>query len=213
MVSIHLILLFIRFGKVPVIVTQMFQYISCYSLSGSIGELSVVNRLFQYISCYSLSIKTMVSVGIRKVSIHLMLLFIGLLQSNSEPHSPFQYISCYSLSVTGNTYGAKDVRFNTSHVTLYRKTIQYPQYPFCRFQYISCYSLSWSITDNKRLKRVSIHLMLLFIRLVITFFFEMVCFNTSHVTLYQAAPMVKVIDCKFQYISCYSLSVCRIKNL
>ena len=49
--------------------------------------------------------------------------------------------------------------------------------------------------------------MLLFIRLVITFFFEMVCFNTSHVTLYQAAPMVKVIDCKFQYISCYSLSV------
>ena len=141
----------------------MFQYISCYSLSGSIGELSVVNRLFQYISCYSLSIKTMVSVGIRKVSIHLMLLFIGLLQSNSEPHSPFQYISCYSSSVTGNTYGAKDVRFNTSHVTLYRKTIQYPQYPFCRFQYISCYSLSWSITDNKRLKRVSIHLMLLFI--------------------------------------------------
>ena len=120
MVSIHLILLFIRFGKVPVIVTQMFQYISCYSLSGSIGELSVVNRLFQYISCYSLSIKTMVSVGIRKVSIHLMLLFIGLLQSNSEPHSPFQYISCYSLSVTGNTYGAKDVRFNTSHVTLYQ---------------------------------------------------------------------------------------------
>ena len=97
----------------------LFQYISCYSLSGSIGELSVVNRLFQYISCYSLSIKTMVSVGIRKVSIHLMLLFIGLLQSNSEPHSPFQYISCYSLSVTGNTYGAKDVRFNTSHVTLY----------------------------------------------------------------------------------------------
>ena len=163
MVSIHLILLFIRFGKVPVIVTQMFQYISCYSLSGSIGELSVVNRLFQYISCYSLSIKTMVSVGIRKVSIHLMLLFIGLLQSNSEPHSPFQYISCYSLSVTVNTYGAKDVRFNTSHVTLYRKTLQSPQDPFCRFQYISCYSLSWSITDNKRLKRVSIHLMLLFI--------------------------------------------------
>ena len=34
-------------------------------------------------------------------------------------------------------------------------------------------------------------------------------FNTSHVTLYQAAPMVKVIDCKFQYISCYSLSYSR----
>ena len=141
MVSIHLILLFIRFGKVPVIVTQMFQYISCYSLSGSIGELSVVNRLFQYISCYSLSIKTMVSVGIRKVSIHLMLLFIGLLQSNSEPHSPFQYISCYSLSVTGNTYGAKDVRFNTSHVTLYLGVLRIIS-GWNEFQYISCYSLS-----------------------------------------------------------------------
>ena len=56
MVSIHLILLFIRFGKVPVIVTQMFQYISCYSLSGSIRELSVVNRMLKYISCYYLSI-------------------------------------------------------------------------------------------------------------------------------------------------------------
>ena len=97
MVSIHLILLFIRFGKVPVIVTQMFQYISCYSLSGSIGELSVVNRLFQYISCYSLSIKTMVSVGIRKVSIHLMLLFI------------MQYIERLQ----------ERYCFNTSHVTLY----------------------------------------------------------------------------------------------
>ena len=77
MVSIHLILLFIRFGKVPVIGTQMFQYISCYSLSGSIGELSVVNRLFQYISCYSLSIPEDVQDKIKKL---------------------FQYISCYSLS-------------------------------------------------------------------------------------------------------------------
>ena len=74
--------------------------------------------------------------------------------------------------------------FNTSHVTLYL-------FVWCTAPYFLT---------------VSIHLMLLFIRLVITFFFEMVCFNTSHVTLYQAAPMVKVIDCKFQYISCYSLS-------
>ena len=186
MVSIHLILLFIRFGKVPVIVTQMFQYISCYSLSGSIGELSVVNRLFQYISCYSLSIKTMVSVGIRKVSIHLMLLFIGLLQSNSEPHSPFQYISCYSLSVTGNTYGAKDVRFNTSHVTLYRKTIQYPQYPFCRFQYISCYSLSFAAG-----------------------FFGSISNSFQYISCYSLSSFTKRFNCCrlwFQYISCYSLS-------
>ena len=142
MVSIHLILLFIRFGKVPVIVTQMFQYISCYSLSGSIGELSVVNRLFQY-------------------------------------------ISCYSLSVTGNTYGAKDVRFNTSHVTLY---------PFGHhflfwnglFQYISCYSLSgYSFLMRKQFP-VSIHLMLLFIA--------------------KQLPDGRFSD-EFQYISYYSLSI------
>ena len=114
MVSIHLILLFIRFGKVPVIVTQMFQYISCYSLSGSIGELSVVNRLFQYISCYSLSIKTMVSVGIRKVSIHLMLLFI------EDELSKI----------------ADSVRFNTSHVTLY----QFQK--MCRIKSKSCFNTS-----------------------------------------------------------------------
>ena len=118
--------------------------------------------LFQYISCYSLSIKTMVSVGIRKVSIHLMLLFIGLLQSNSEPHSPFQYISCYSLSVTGNTYGAKDVRFNTSHVTLYH-AVHRTTTGKVLFQYISCYSLS----------QVTVGLVE-----------HLFCFNTSHVTLY-----------------------------
>ena len=142
MVSIHLILLFIRFGKVPVIVTQMFQYISCYSLSGSIGELSVVNRLFQYISCYSLSIKTMVSVGIRKVSIHLMLLFIGLLQSNSEPHSPFQYISCYSLSFAAGFFGSISNSFQ--YISCYSLSSFTKRFNCCRlwFQYISCYSLS-----------------------------------------------------------------------
>ena len=142
--------------------------------------------MFQYISCYSLSIKTMVSVGIRKVSIHLMLLFIGLLQSNSEPHSPFQYISCYSLSVTGNTYGAKDVRFNTSHVTLYRKTIQYPQYPFCRFQYISCYSLSFAAG-----------------------FFGSISNSFQYISCYSLSSFTKRFNCCrlwFQYISCYSLS-------
>ena len=144
----------------------MFQYISCYSLSGSIGELSVVNRLFQYISCYSLSIKTMVSVGIRKVSIHLMLLFIGLLQSNSEPHSPFQYISCYSLSVTGNTYGAKDVRFNTSHVTLYRSIIKNIWITYCSFN----------------TSHVTLYLLLL-----VSLAPYQIRFNTSHVTLYQAS--------------------------
>ena len=184
MVSIHLILLFIRFGKVPVIVTQMFQYISCYSLSGSIGELSVVNRLFQYISCYSLSIKTMVSVGIRKVSIHLMLLFIGLLQSNSEPHSPFQYISCYSLSEVSAIIAGPITRFNTSHVTLYPSTYR-KENGMKLFQYISCYSLSYVNKKDKSIiqmfQYISCYSLSNYTENIME---DKASFNTSHVTLY-----------------------------
>ena len=169
-----------------------FQYISCYSLSyhKRIGRYVVTG--FQYISCYSLS-----NLLIMKRYCKNMFQYISCysLSKISRPWSavqiPFQYISCYSLSNYDKLSDAWDYCFNTSHVTLYL-------FVWCTAPYFLT---------------VSIHLMLLFIRLVITFFFEMVCFNTSHVTLYQAAPMVKVIDCKFQYISCYSLSVCRIKNL
>ena len=120
---------------------QLFQYISCYSLSsdrahaciinpgfntshvtlyrGRRGRCRIVNE-FQYISCYSLSA--------------LQKHYQGLIQE-------FQYISCYSLSVVQALPEQMQWRFNTSHVTLY----------LCAgiaggnarmFQYISCYSLS-----------------------------------------------------------------------
>ena len=77
--------------------------------------------------------------------------------------------------------------FNTSHVTLYREKDKCKPDMDTMFQYISCYSLSsvfWP--DSRKGKSVSIHLMLLFIggntepKIAIP-----VCFNTSHVTLYQ----------------------------
>ena len=78
------------------------------------------------------------------VSIHLMLLFILKIISERLNY----------------------LRFNTSHVTLYRSSDEAVQF-FRPFQYISCYSLSCS-TD---LQPVFV-----------------LCFNTSHITLYRQTP-------------------------
>ena len=75
------------------------------------------------------------------------------------------------------------------------------------FQYISCYSLSQylSLLETKLL--VSIHLMLLFIPDHIAWDEWEKCFNTSHVTLYPGVFTLLCTKTKFQYISCYSLSI------
>ena len=104
-VSIHLMLLFINDkGKFNGSKKQ-FQYISCYSLSLQAAPLSseypcfntshvtlyllipespVFVRSFQYISCYSLSLFCSGAPYLAVVSIHLMLLFIGI-KSRSVP--------------------------------------------------------------------------------------------------------------------------------
>ena len=78
---------------------------------------------------------------------------------------------------------------------------------FILFQYISCYSLS----KKRRVLRVSWNqfqyiscysLSLRAYRLV----WMIVCFNTSHVTLYQGLWTSWRPHQSFQYISCYSLS-------
>ena len=97
-VSIHLMLLFIKRIPEPSALRVKFQYISCYSLSYFKTNRLQVFNMFQYISCYSLSFE--------RESIRL----------NSDS---FQYISCYSLSFRNRQECAKFVRFNTSHVTLY----------------------------------------------------------------------------------------------
>ena len=122
---------------------NMFQYISCYSLSMTSKHYKYFQPKFQYISCYSLSRKypwgNQREIG---VSIHLMLLFI------EDELSKI----------------ADSGRFNTSHVTLYRY-IRGIIIVILWFQYISCYSLSvWSSLSFLKWF-VSIHLMLLFIKL------------------------------------------------
>ena len=105
-----------------------------------------IEFMFQYISCYSLSNCAAISPGCLIVSIHLMLLFIVAYQTckrNRTCEILFQYISCYSLSEMHRVDRKLSRGFNTSHVTLYLR---------------GGGSL-WTFSV------VSIHLMLLFIRL------------------------------------------------
>ena len=185
-VSIHLMLLFIMSDEEIKKQYTEFQYISCYSLSKQTNkdewfrgvsihlmllfiegtlELELEDDAFQYISCYSLSHSGNRTEDYSGVSIHLMLLFIGkelgygssgmwvsihlmLLfiiskQRNRTCEILFQYISCYSLSEMHRVDRKLSRGFNTSHVTLYLR---------------GGGSL-WTFSV------VSIHLMLLFIRL------------------------------------------------
>ena len=139
---------------------------------------------FQYISCYSLSERSFRPGKCYHVSIHLMLLFINILDVYEYLGAAFQYISCYSLSKGRWNLNLRMMRFNTSHVTLYltaatgQKITVVFQYISCyslsaknwamdhlecEFQYISCYSLSYQNSETELVK---------------------FCFNTSHVTLY-----------------------------
>ena len=97
-----------------------FQYISCYCLSSVIQVDRFHASSFQYISCYCLSylrhVYSHLSLNFNTshvtvyryhstsfffatfISIHLMLLFIGVKHRRGAEKLPFQYISCYCLS-------------------------------------------------------------------------------------------------------------------
>ena len=142
----------------------MFQYISCYSLSAWKAKGLALHTSFNtsHITLYQTS-----GTGTdrrKQVSIHLMLLFIGKGCSNFSCLYTFQYISCYSLSLPLTGFRCWLLRFNTSHVTLYRVSESDTFRTLWTFQYISCYSLSKKSCIHICCFMVSIHLMLLFIR-------------------------------------------------
>ena len=122
----------------------------------------------------------------RKVSIHLMLLFIDsavLIPTIVIPFqyiscyslsaflllfchniSTFQYISCYSLSASGTAKFFGQIMFQ--YISCYSLSLilfaSFQQ--ISKFQYISCYSLSMPVQHQlPDIVSVSIHLMLLFI--------------------------------------------------
>ena len=96
------------------------------------------------------------------ISIHLMLLFIGLFNLATKGCDSFQYISCYCLSYTNHCFRLVHIHFNTSHVTVYLSDCCCTTQRSI-FQYISCYCLS----DLSNASRILVS-----------------DFNTSHVTVY-----------------------------
>ena len=143
----------------------------------------------------------------KSVSIHPMLLFIENPIAATRSGTMFQYIPCYSLSYPNAKIFSSVVSFNTSHVTLYLRTMRkdfrwskvsiHPMLLFIAklifwmrlwvmFQYIPCYSLSCHDFIEFCFFVVSIHPMLLFIWM----------------WGYQ-----NWLTFVFQYIPCYSLSI------
>ena len=141
-VSIHLILLFIDTTVIDWVLSVVFQYISCYSLSAT---------------------QTGQTYTIYRVSIHLMLLFIWKPSANGLLRSMFQYISCYSLSIIWNQLldGLKTFQYISCYslskwcrcpgscslvsihlMLLFIQDCIKKATRFHSFQYISCYSLS-----------------------------------------------------------------------
>ena len=150
-----------------------------------IDSENVLSTSFQYISCYSLSSCHSHVIKRLSVSIHLMLLFIKLYPAQQDRSLSFNtsHVTLYrflNLFVVPQFF-----RFNTSHVTLYR-----------------CFNLCFFC-----IVAVSIHLMLLFIAIGSEFALLNLSFNTSHVTLYLHELGLDIYKYKFQYISCYSLSL------
>ena len=211
------------------LLVDVFQYISCYSLSRDYNGSGYKRNKFQYISCYSLSLTRPC--------------FFAAFSSFNTSH-----VTLYLKAVVSSFLWKPC--FNTSHVTLYREKggeiVDLPSVSIhlmllfilaqisteagkIGFQYISCYSLSRVIqrrgtcqfrfnTSHVTLYQktpywcryggnyVSIHLMLLFIEKELYPYLLYYGFNTSHVTLYLDEHHNSWENNAFQYISCYSLS-------
>ena len=118
-ISIHLMLRFIKITEVDSLLFNLFQYISCYGLSLPETTLSSLLQSFQYISCYGLSWMLVFVLAMWfLISIHLMLRFISLCTLHPGSligisiHLMLRFINgCYHYET--------ELHFNTSHVTVY----------------------------------------------------------------------------------------------
>ena len=121
--------------------------------------------LFQYISCYCLSM-------------------IGL--AKGDDHPVFQYISCYCLSASTASASTISSNFTTSHVTVYQWYYDSRLFTFIDFNTSHVTVYPELIQKWTMLKCISIHLMLLFIGVKVSYPSGRENFNTSHVTVYPA---------------------------
>ena len=187
-----------------------FQYISCYCLSDShcmsletqwyfnTSHVTVYHSRASFCNSFNIHFNTShvtvylladsFVISINHISIHLMLLFIGVKVS----------------------YPSGRENFNTSHVTVYLTHYQ-TGISITIFQYISCYCLSISKSFYNCFLTISIHLMLLFINNETAQVAQEILFQ--YISCYCLSPSgctTLVAVAPFQYISCYCLSVIRI---
>ena len=128
-ISIHLMLLFIKTFSCVHMPTDVFQYISCYCLSRQSAGHSDRNCIFQYISCYCLS-KCGISVYVPTLDFNTshVTVYRSILCKSTYPN----YISIHLmlLFIREKEQKAEEIYyFNTSHVTVYRVScLSYPRY-------------------------------------------------------------------------------------
>ena len=135
-----------------------------------------------------------------------MLLFIPASMFWSSVPGDFNtsHVTVYRYSMM--LHSPRYSNFNTSHVTVYRVTVS-PTFRFNVFQYISCYCLSESDWIPTTGNRISIHLMLLFIRCLSWKTKPVKRISIHLMLLFIISKIVYVIRfLTFQYISCYCLS-------
>ena len=185
----------------------LFQYISCYSLSWSFSSPFGSSQGFNtsHVTLYQCCYVRNLSYTLRFNTSHVTLYLNGSYSDNSSNvvsiHLMLLFI-CMAYRLTG-----QKTCFNTSHVTLYQINTK------SQDALLKCFNTSHVTLYQKRVRTckklvsVSIHLMLLFIQVDVLQPIGNQCFNTSHVTLYQLKEKTYYQLRKFQYISCYSLSL------
>ena len=141
-----------------------FQYISCYCLSGRSPNINWLQIISIHLMLLFIGLFIYILLWRHKISIHLMLLFIFKDLDTSSVVQWFQYISCYCLSCQNRT------SCNHSIISIHLMLL-----------FIDAFKL-FIILNAK----ISIHLMLLFIYPNAPATGATYYFNTSHVTVYPA---------------------------
>ena len=164
-----------------------------------------------------------------------MLLFIIKASNEFVKMAKFQYISCYSLSTFWTYMNTLEQRFNTSHVTLYRRDVGTWTWGWCVSIHLMLLFISQRQPDRRLQWCFNTSHVTLYRQRTGLWIIWNVSFNTSHVTLYHIktakqnlwnsvaihlmllfirnAQSWSEIKQRFQYISCYSLSKDIILNL
>ena len=143
LISKHLMLLFIKDCAYLNTANAIFQNISCYCLSRCLIYCNLSHSNFKTSHVIVYQIMTEKEVCLRKISKHLMLLFIlhTFYVVTTSKHFKTSHVIVYRssrsplLSTLGN--------FKTSHVIVYRKLFRL-MIENIQFQNISCYCLSLS---------------------------------------------------------------------